>query len=112
MAVSEAVPQHLVALKRANRVRIARAELRRRIAAGETTVADVIAEVPWEAESMTVFDLLVAQHRWGRTRARRFLVDIPLTETKPVGEITARQRGRVLRKLRGEHVSTSDGWPW
>ena len=55
------------------RVRLARAELKRQVADGELTVADVVLDCPWEAESMTIADLLMSQHRWGRTRCRRFL---------------------------------------
>ena len=38
------------ALARANEVRLARAELKRRVAEGEITAAEVILECPWEAE--------------------------------------------------------------
>ncbi len=37
-----------------------RAELKRRVAIGEITAADVILGAPWEAESMTVSDLLTS----------------------------------------------------
>ena len=47
-------PQYMRALERANQVRLARASLKRRIALGETRVAAVILECPWEAESMAV----------------------------------------------------------
>lgn len=85
-------PQHLQALERANAVRLARAALKRRVAAGELCVADIILDAPWEAESMTVADLLTSQRRWGHTRCRRFLQSIPLSETKTVGSMTERQR--------------------
>ena len=41
-------PQHMRALERANKVRLARAELKRRVAVGEIDVAAVILECPWE----------------------------------------------------------------
>ena len=85
-------PQHLQALHRANEVRLARAELKRRIATGELTAAEVILESPWEAESMAVADLLMSQRRWGRTRCRKFLGQVPLSETKTIGSMTERQR--------------------
>ena len=93
-------PQHLQALERANAVRLARAELKRRIAAGEICAADVIMRSPWEAESMTVADLLTSQRRWGQTRCRRFLQSIPISESKTVGSMTERQRGAVAEQLR------------
>jgi hypothetical protein len=93
-------PQHMRALARANRVRLARAELKRRVAERETTVAEVVLTCPWEAESMAIADLLMSQHRWGRTRCRRFLAALPMSETKTVGSMTERQR-RALADLLG-----------
>lgn len=94
-----AAPQHLVALQRANKVRLARAELKRRIGAGEITVGEVVLSATWEAASMTVADLLMSQKRWGRTRCRKFLSAIPLSETKTVGSLTERQRRAVAQAL-------------
>jgi hypothetical protein len=93
-------PQHLRALNRANEVRLARAQLKRRVAEGAITAGDVILESPWEAESMTVSDLLMSQRRWGHQRCRRVLAQIPVSETKTVGSLTERQR-RVMAALLG-----------
>jgi hypothetical protein len=90
--LAPAPPQHLKALERANRVRLARAELKRRVASGEITAGEVILSCPWEATSMTVYDLLVSQRRWGGTRARKFLAGLPLSEAKTLGALTHRQR--------------------
>ena len=75
--VAPAGPQYMRALERANQVRLARAELKRRVATGEIEVAEVILDCPWEAESMAVADLLMSQRRWGQTRCRKFLVPDP-----------------------------------
>lgn len=91
-------PQHMQALRRANEVRLARAELKRRVAEGETSAAEVILTTPWEAASMPIHELLCSQHRWGSTRCRKFLAEIDLPETKTVGSMTDRQR-RVLAAL-------------
>jgi hypothetical protein len=91
-------PQHMQALRRANEVRLARAELKRRVGDGEISAADVVLNTPWEAASMTIFELLGSQHRWGSTRCRKFLVEIGLPETKTVGSMTDRQR-RALAAL-------------
>ena len=94
--------QHMQALARANRVRLARAELKRQVAEGELSVADVVLICPWEAESMAIADLLMSQHRWGRTRCRRFLGAIPMSETKTIGSMTERQRRALAARLGGE----------
>ncbi len=92
-------PQHMRALQRANEVRLARAELKRRVTDGETTAATVILDSPWEAESMAVAELLMSQRRWGHTRARRFLAGVPMTETKTIGSMTERQRRNLAAML-------------
>jgi hypothetical protein len=94
-----ATPQHLKALERANHVRLARADLKRRVAEGQLAVADVILGRPWEAESMEVCDLLLSQRRWGWTRARKVLAAIPIPENKTIGSMTDRQRRALAEKL-------------
>jgi hypothetical protein len=94
-------PQHLRALERANAVRLARADLKRRVADGELAAAQVILGAPWEADSMTVSDLLTSQRRWGHTRCRKFLQAIPMSENKTIGSMTERQR-RAVAQLLGE----------
>lgn len=106
-------PQHLRALERANRVRLARAELKRRVEAGDTKAADVILSCPWEAETMAVADLLMSQRRWGRTRCRRFLSQIPLSENKAIGTMTERQRTALAALLLGaERGRAERATPW
>ena len=104
-----AAPQHMRALAQANRVRLARADLKRQIMEGEITVSDVILECPWEAESMSISDLLMSQHRWGRTRCRRFLASIPMSETKTIGSMTDRQRHAVAAMLGGGATGAGHG---
>ena len=101
-------PQHMRALARANQVRLARAELKRRVAADEVDVADVILRCPWEATSMAVGDLLMSQRRWGQTRCRRFLAQIPMSEKKTVGSMTDRQRRTLAAML----ASAERGRAW
>ncbi|HEY1356987.1 MAG TPA: hypothetical protein VGF21_01665 [Thermoleophilaceae bacterium] len=84
--------QHLRALEYANRVRLARARMKRKVAAGELSAADVIMSCPWQAHSMSVSDLLISQKRWGRTRCRRLLVSLGVPENKQIGTLTERQR--------------------
>jgi hypothetical protein len=85
-------PQHMQALARANRVRLARAALKREIAAGRRSATEVVRECPWEAESMTIAELLASQRRWGKARSRKLIVSTGLTETKRLGTLTERQR--------------------
>ena len=92
-------PQHLQALQRANEVRLARADLKRRIAQGQLSASDIVLRCPPEVEGMSVSDLLMSQRRWGRTRCRKFLAAIPLAENKSIGSMTDRQRKALAMAL-------------
>ena len=92
-------PQHMQALARANRVRLARAELKRSIARGDVDASEIVEECPWETESMTIAELLTSQRRWGRTRARKFLMPLSLSENKQLGTLTPRQRAILAAEL-------------
>jgi hypothetical protein len=92
-------PQRLRALERANEVRLARAELKRRIAEGESSVAEVLRDPPHAAKSWAIGELLTCQRRWGSTRCRKFLSRHQIVETKPVGKLTERQRRMLVDQL-------------
>jgi hypothetical protein len=101
-------PQYMRALERANEVRLARAELKRRVAFGEIDVSDVILYCPREAQSMAVGDLLVSQRRWGQIRCRKFLSQIPISEKKAIGSMTERQ----CRALAAMLSASESGRAW
>lgn len=88
--------QHMTALKRANEIRLARAELKHQVNDGRISVADVIADVPDCAASMTLAELLCAQRRWGTTRCTKLLAGIGMPETKTIRSMTLRQRGLLI----------------
>ena len=94
------MPQHMRALAHANRVRLARASLKRGIAAGAVDAAEIVRACPWEVESMTVGELLRSQRRWGRTRVRKFLFAIALNENRELGRLTSPAK-RVARARAG-----------
>jgi hypothetical protein len=99
-ATAVAAPQHLRALEHANRVRLARAALKREVADGKRAVADVVADPPSEVESMAVSELLMSQRRWGRARCRRLLLSLGVPENKRIGTMTERQRQALCELLR------------
>jgi hypothetical protein len=96
--IGPAPSQCMRALEGANRVRTARAKLKRSVAFGEVDVGEVILDCPWEARSMLVSDLLMSQSQWGVTRSRRVLALLCVSEHKTVGSMTERQR-RLLATL-------------
>jgi hypothetical protein len=94
-----AMPQHMEALAHANRVRLARAALKRSVASGDIGAAEIVRDCPWEVETMTVGELLRSQRRWGRTRARKFLFSLALNENRALGRFTERQRAVLAAEL-------------
>jgi hypothetical protein len=102
--VIHAPPQHMQALAHANRVRLARASLKRSVLAGQLDVMQVIRNCPWEVETMTVGELLRSQRRWGRTRARKFLTSVALNENRELGRLTERQRNVLASELEAKAV--------
>jgi hypothetical protein len=91
-AVVAAAPQHLRALEHANQVRMARAQVKRRVRAGELRTADVVLTCPWEVRTMSVRELVASQRSWGPTRCRRLLLSLGVPENKQLGTLTERQR--------------------
>ncbi len=96
-SVEDAGPQHLQAFAQANRVRVARAEVKRQLKAGEMSFEDALYHPM--TQTMTVFDLLSAQHRWGRDRVLKVLAPFHISELKQVGALTDRQRTSILANL-------------
>jgi hypothetical protein len=92
-------PQHLQALERANEVRHARASLKRKIANGDVSVQQVLVACPSHAATMSIGDLLMSQRWWGKKRCRRLLLSIGISEGKPVGNLTERQRTTLAALL-------------
>jgi hypothetical protein len=105
-APQHAAPQHLRALEQANRVRLARAELKRRVALQQTSVVEVIRHCPWQAESMSISDLLMSQRRWGRARCRRLLISLGIPENKQIGTFTERQRSALVAGLSARYAES------
>ena len=87
------------ALEQANRVRSVRAQLKREIASGSLSASAVIERCPREAEGMTVRELLQSQPRWGPARCSRLTLSVSVSEGRPVGALTARQRSALIEEL-------------
>src|SRR3954465_1974220 len=87
--------QNMEALAKANRVRIARMELGRDIAAGTVTIAEILDPCPWEAEGMSIFNLLRRQRYWGPYRTRRLLAQLRIDERRTVEGLTEGERKRI-----------------
>jgi hypothetical protein len=103
--------QHLRALEYANRVRLARARMKRKIAGGELSAADVVLSCPWQAHSMSIDELLMSQRRWGRARCKRLLNSLGVPENKQIGTLTERQRLALAAMLTARAASVAHETP-
>jgi hypothetical protein len=61
--------------------------------------AEVLLTCPGEASSWPIGELLMRQRRWGTTRCHKFLARNQITETKPIGTLTERQRRLLATAL-------------
>jgi len=94
------LPDRLLALERANEIRRARAQLKRRIGGGQLSAAEVILDPPVEAGKWPVTELLASQRHWGDAKCSKFLARNRISEAKPVGDLTERQRQLLASQLK------------
>ena len=93
------VPQHMVAMARANEIRFARADLKRQVRNGDLTVHDVLTTMPYCIASLRVYDLLQWPRRRGHLFAVRALTAAGASEFRTVRDLTRRQRAALLNHL-------------
>lgn len=99
MSASTFTAQRMSALDKANAVRQARSRLKYQIKAGEVSLRDVLMDMPSEIWSWPIHDALCLVPHWGSIRARRQLRRLDIPDSKPAGELTARQVGVVVQML-------------
>jgi hypothetical protein len=85
----------MAALRRAQGVRLARAEVKRAIFEGRMSIAGALDEAC--LASMTVEALLCSQRRWGFARALKALRVLEINPARCVGDLTDRQRRMVAQ---------------
>lgn len=108
-------PQHLQALERANRCRRERAAERRRVAAMDRAAAtrrvlELLEDPPEPLARMCVGALLLWIPRVGRTKLRRWLSGLRISELRRLEELTPRERARLAAAVRGDSWILRAGW--
>lgn len=93
--------QRLEALRKANAIRLERAQLKERIRRGEVTITEVLADPPECVHTAKVLDLLLAVPKYGRVRANKVLERCRVSPAKTVNGLTPRQRKELLETLGG-----------
>ena len=84
------------ALKRANDIRVRRAQLKKDLKDGRVRVETVLGDPPDYVETAKVFDILMAVPKFGRVKAARFLNQCRISQSKTVGGLSERQRAELI----------------
>jgi hypothetical protein len=92
--------QRMDALRRANDIRSRRAQLKRDLKSGQTSIGHVIADPPEFVLTAKVFDMLMAVPKYGKVKATRFLNTCRISQGKTIGGLSDRQRSELLELLR------------
>jgi hypothetical protein len=95
-APARSLDQRMEALKRANDIRVKRAQLKKDLKAGRVLVEQILGSPPEYVETAKVFDILMAVPKFGRVKAARFLNQCRISQSKTVGGLSERQRAELI----------------
>ena len=88
--------QRMEALKRANDIRVKRAQLKKDLKSGSVSIEQILSQPPEYVSTAKVFDMLMAVPKFGRVKATRFLNTCKISPSKTVGGLSDRQRGELI----------------
>ena len=92
--------QRIEALRRANDIRVRRAQLKKDLKSGAIGIDEILRDPPEYVETAKVFDMLMAVPKFGRVKAARFLNQCRISQSKTVGGLSERQRAELVGLLR------------
>ncbi len=92
--------QRMEALKRANDIRVRRAQLKRDLKDGRASIEGVLLDPPEYVETAKVLDMLMAVPKFGRVKAARLLNQCRISQSKTVGGLSDRQRAELVALFR------------
>ena len=96
-----------IALRQANEVRSKRAKLKQHLRQGRVRLEEVLAVPSDYLATAEVFDLLVAAPKIGPVKAARLLTVARVSQSKTIGQLTERQRGRLIELLNSQDRATN-----
>ena len=99
-APERSLTQRMEALQRANDIRTRRAQLKRDLKGGRTSIQTLLADPPEYLETAKVFDMLLAVPKYGRVKVNRILTHCRISPSKTIGGLSERQRDELVRFLR------------
>jgi hypothetical protein len=95
-APARSLDQRMDALKRANDVRVKRAQLKKDLKDGKVKIQTILGNPPEYVETAKVVDILMAVPKFGRVKAGRFLNVCKISPSKTVGGLSERQRTELI----------------
>jgi hypothetical protein len=95
-APARSLDQRMEALKRANDIRVRRAQLKKDLKNGQVQIEHILSDPPDYVETAKVFDMLMAVPKFGRVKAARFLNQCRISQAKTVGGLSERQRTELI----------------
>jgi hypothetical protein len=99
-APERSLVQRMEALQRANQIRTRRAQLKRDLRAGRSSVHQLLLEPPDWVETAKVFDMLLAVPKYGRVKVNKILQQCRISPSKTIGGLSERQRAELVGMLR------------
>ena len=88
--------QRMEALKRANHIRVRRAQLKKDLKDGQVQIEAILLDPPDWVSTAKVFDMLMAVPKFGRVKAARLLNQCRISQSKTVGGLSDRQRTELI----------------
>ena len=88
--------QRMEALKRANDIRVRRAQLKKDLKDGRVQIEGILLDPPEYVSTAKVFDMLMAVPKFGRVKASRLLTQCRISQSKTIGGLSDRQRQELI----------------
>ena len=88
--------QRMDALRRANEIRVRRAQLKKDLKDGSIQIEAILKRPPDYVETAKVFDMLMAVPKLGRVKAARLLNQCRISQSKTMGGLSERQRSELV----------------
>ncbi len=98
-APSRSLDQRMEALRRANDIRVKRAQLKKDLKLGRVKLEDILRDPPDYVSTAKVLDMLMAVPKFGQVKAKRYLTQCRISESKTVGGLSDRQRAELIGLL-------------
>src|SRR3954452_13509041 len=95
-APARSLDQPMDALRRANDIRVRRAQLKKDLKLGRVVIDEILRDLLEYVSNAKVFDMLMAVPKFGRFKAARFLNQCRISQSKTVGGFSERQRAELI----------------